>query len=258
MAIPNITIAYVTGNEFELLATSIKAMYDHDNVKNIVVLHTDVKKPDYFGEISCYGKKIHEYHECFGSGFSTSIVDGGFSQIEARNHVLKLSDNYDDEWLLFCDSDEVFLIDVINEKFKNLEESSEVNRVLFEIYCFFTPYQYYHPSDRKMVMHGQLMKHPYLRMWKKNLNVYYFASKIIMDDDNYVNKSRHCVRSIVMDVYRKISVYISEPCFLHTHDIVKKIRFDKIQAAKTNIVDKFLFGKHYEELFKKREIKLLK
>ena len=97
----------MSSQELELALATLHFAESSPYVSDIVILVTD---SDYSSRIRLTNK-ITLYSECFGSGYSKSIEDGGYDQISARNYLIEKLEKTDAHWLMMHDADDIYHTD---------------------------------------------------------------------------------------------------------------------------------------------------
>ncbi len=134
------------------LVHSVEYMASLDWVEKIIVLST-VGGPLLPEGIS--DKVIHRWAN-FGTSRAKSVAEGGFDQVTARNVAVTLAEAMGTEWLLQCDSDEIYL-DHTKELLK-----VKADYVWLACYSFVNPTTYInapiHPRLKLVDPHPRLFK----------------------------------------------------------------------------------------------------
>ena len=170
------TIWTMTKNEPFFLNLMIPYMLSHSWVENILIMHTDKKIPEYYGQFR--DKRVREAYKNFGDfGFGKSIENGGFNEIACRNYIIEMAEKMNGEWLLQCDSDELYT--QFTAKYLNMS----VDILDFMCYNFHTPITGKHEQY-------------HIRAWKKHIKLRYSQNPNQEFLSKYINKSNHCIIEI--------------------------------------------------------------
>lgn len=103
MSYPKLVVWYVSDSP-EVLQHSVEVMAGYDWVDRVLVLST-IGKP----LLDKVPDKVVQKWTKFGEGRHRPVEMGGFDQVTARNVALQLSETFNPDWLLQCDSDEIYL-----------------------------------------------------------------------------------------------------------------------------------------------------
>lgn len=203
------TVYYINSlPDWFYIKDSVKTMSSYWWVTDIVVLHTDPKRPDYFGELEEEYFKVTEHWKDFGSGFDKSVINGGFNEIACRDYGVSLAEEKGNEWIICCDPDEFFtpllkdiLIYMTDEKIDKVVELSCFPFISPSIYIW----------DRNSA-HGStfVMHDPHIRAWRSSEKMRY---KQGWRSKHKTNKTQDCS---VNPTKRRF--YEPKICHIHLHD----------------------------------------
>src|SRR4029079_792814 len=183
---PAVCLCYIEANEPDALERSISTMTKYPWVTKVVVLHTDCDRlPRQLG-------KVEHVYQNYGSGFDRQPENGGFDEIDARNHALRLGRETGCDWLLVVDADEFFLpctIDPIAHAHRSNKAA-----VCFECWHFITPTQYlfFENTMRPASKHTPAMHDPHIRAIRGSASIWFEQNPNRTFRDELANDTMHC------------------------------------------------------------------
>ena len=153
-----VTMYYITYKpERELAFASIKYMATYPWVQDIILIHTDKERPD-FDSFPRLQKTYHYWQFFGGEGISNA---GGIDEVDTRNMGIKLATLTTTDWIMQCDSDEIF----VAEPGFDFSEVEQYDGVLFEMHHFLQPNRY--RTEGLPIFDG--LFDPHIRIWRKSL-----------------------------------------------------------------------------------------
>lgn len=155
-----VTIYYMTYEPERTVAfASARFMASYPWVDDIIFIHTDKDRPDL--ELFPVIPKVYHYWQFFGgTGISNS---DGINEVDARNTGVILAELTTSDWILQCDSDEIFLA----EPDFDINAILDYDAVLFETYNFVLPNRY----RREGLTSYDGLYDPHIRLWRKRLRL---------------------------------------------------------------------------------------
>src|SRR6185369_6457293 len=190
-----VCVWYITAGEEEYLNPSVEFMQAHDWVGNIVILHTNptLAKGQIYNLVKQFPKVKEYMGRNYGTGWEKSVNFGGFDEIEARNDAIRIAEQTDCQWLLQCDSDEIFTYETI----ESIEKAAakDCKSVIYSCFHFKTPTGYVTNNTDRHIKQDKQVFDPHCRAWKKYIKARYSENPNSGFLAQYPNKSVHCVHS---------------------------------------------------------------
>jgi hypothetical protein len=183
---PTVCLCYVESKEPEALKRSLDTMTKYPWVKEVFVLHADQDRlPRQEGRIN------HVYQD-YGSGFDKQPEDGGFDEVAAKNHVLRLGRSGNCDWLLIVDADEFFLPCTINQI--AIAHREQLETAFFEHWHFCSPTQYLFArhATRRFRKNGVAMHDPHMRAIRAKSECWYELNANVEVRNTWPNRTIHC------------------------------------------------------------------
>jgi len=224
----------VSSNELLLAFKTLSFAARSEFVSNILILITDngnINQNYAFLESSeCFSHKFEVKCGNYGSGYETSIRDGGYDQISARNAALDILYKKDVDWVMQHDADDVYDLSFYE---KICTDYAEHQAVMTECYTLNSTSSYIVNSKMYKDMYGKKLINPHIRVWKKELNLKFHKSKLV--SDKYANETRHC--GVEFPDGMKL-ILIKKPSHYHLHRLLNKRHsnfLDKGNAHEINL-----------------------
>lgn len=202
-----VTAWYVTNDEFPILEKSVNYMARHDWISDIVIVHGDDKKPEYFETLQRrIPGKVHEYWKSFGGRGSDprakyelslvpSVENGGWDELSHRNTALNLAYGFNNQYVLAIDTDEIFAYDSVHL----LQAQPEV------VYFEFNTWIYMDAIKKYPVSHHSGLRRIHPRIWRTSLGVQYLPHQA--PTPGYENQTIH----VWPDVRRFRNIALDRP-----------------------------------------------
>ena len=167
-------------------------------------------------------EKITVYSENFGAGYNTSITDGGYDQIAARNFLIEKLNATDVDWLLMHDADDLYDLDYYRYI---SEECGKMDAVTCSCFSLRPGPEICVPLEKTKNIQGVMLYDPHTRIWKKKLGLKY--KKSVGVEKYFANHSRHC--GVIFP--KGINVSCTDGLYhFHLHALLKKRHSEKIIA----------------------------
>jgi hypothetical protein len=175
-----VTIYYLTyGTERQYAFASARFMSAYPWVQDIILVHTDRIRPNF--EVFPIIPKVSHYWEYFG-GIGINNKDG-IDEVAARNTGVVLASLKTTDWIMQCDSDEIFLA----EPDFDFNELALADAVLFEMYHFLQINKY--RTEGLCIFDG--LYDPHIRLWRKSLNLRHGKPSCLLDGCDNVTAHTH-------------------------------------------------------------------
>lgn len=195
----------VASSEIQYLDITLTPLIDSDYVNSIYILVTDGGRlPSQYSAI----EKISMVSIDYGSGYDLSIENGGYNQIEARNHCLEqIYGNASIEWIMQVDADEYVTKEYILDIAKNMHQDVVIPQ-------YITPLRnnkIWFDSKIKRRYESTGIIDPHIVCWRCSLGKYYIECQ--NSAKHLSNTSRHC--SIDLEETSKIAISKCHVYHLH-------------------------------------------
>jgi len=239
-----VTLWYTVGkNCVDIVKPSLEIMSAYESIKDILILHTYSNSKLGNELTSICPEKITEYWKYFGDGYEKSLDQGGYDQVEARNYILHIAENTQNEWLAHLDADEFFTSLV----FEELRSASFDKKLLTcSCYNFYSLYEAEIKSHKEHYVNGKYLLNPRDRIWRRGLKKKHISFNAL---PGYIkNKSRHCGVDF-SDISKSEVIIVEGISLVHTHHLLEKSGWDN--KVETIRCDDFEFSQAYLYLFEK-------
>ncbi|WP_411755121.1 hypothetical protein [Serratia sp. (in: enterobacteria)] len=206
----------VCSNELAISLATLGEASRSSSVSKIIILLTD----SLFESTYQLSNKITLCMRNFGKGYDTSIEEGGYDQVSARNYTLDFLDTEDIDWVMMHDADDIYDPDFYDFI---LETHSYNDAVTCSCFTFRDINTLCVPQRKELAFNGSIFHDPHTRIWKKSLNLRYEKSKGV--EGYFVNHSRHC--GVVFPETTMFG-FTDRPWHFHLHALLNKRHSKKI------------------------------
>jgi hypothetical protein len=215
----SICLAYIHHpKDDEFLDRSLEVMTQQTWVNRIVVLHTAEQQVSW----QTRSKLITHVYRDFGQGFDKQPEDGGFHELAARNEMLTWARASECDWILICDSDEIYLPmtkDHITEA-----DMKRKSVVWFPCYHFCSPTQYLWWPNTVRKISGVAMHDPHPRAIRATAKIRYELNRNNHLRGELPNRTMHCH---LQNTIRKRQYWAKQGvCHVHTRHMFDPKRPD--------------------------------
>lgn len=205
----------VLAEEYDLLQYTLSEAISSQFVKDIVILHTGPNLPANAYSLEKSYSKIHEFHKSYGQGFTLPVDEGGFDQINARNHILQLAETYPAEWLMQVDADDFYLQHIFEQI---TTTSAEFDSISCSCINLINENRYWNKREI-MTESGFKIIDPHIRIWKKHLKKRFKLCEHSAKTN--INATMHCGVDFNIHPYWKTTL-IKDFVHYHLHGILEK------------------------------------
>lgn len=220
----------VSSDELQLALKTLSIAAKSEYVTDIIILITDREEFDSnsisLGFLGENAKKINIFNGNYGYGYETSIEEGGYDQISARNDALRLIYSKKVDWVMQHDADDIYDLSFYK---KICLDCSKQQAVMTECYTLNSYSSYIASSSLIKNLHGRKLLNPHIRVWKKELGIEFKKSKFV--SDSHVNVTRHC--GVEFPNKMKL-IIIKKPSHYHLHRLLNKRNSSNLDKGETH------------------------
>ncbi|MBK0099636.1 hypothetical protein IBT49_26955 [Erwinia sp. S63] len=220
----------VSSDELQLALKTLSIAAKSKFVTDIIILITDIDEFDSnaisFDLFRENTEKINIFNGNYGYGYETSIQDGGYDQISARNDALRIIYSKKVDWIMQHDADDIYDLDFYE---KVCLACSKQQAIMTECYTLNSFSTYVVNGKLLKNIYGQTLLNPHIRIWKRELALEFKKSRIT--PSFYVNETRHC--GVEFPDGMKF-IIIKKPSHYHLHRLLNKRHSSILDKGETH------------------------
>lgn len=192
MRSPGVCVSYaISATDLPLAMLSLEIMAEYAWIRTAMVLITDQDKLPQTVRKPLVHMRVSTKH---GAGFEVPPSAGGYNEIQARNHLVRISRaqalSSGCNWVLLCDADEFFAEQTI-EVVRACEESQSTAAVFGCCHVLNQSEQAVWPHRQKIYA-GQPIHDPHIRLVHARSPIEYMHNPLMVDA---INPTQHCLLS---------------------------------------------------------------